>query len=147
VTNFIMGSFFSSSPFWQNNGLALIRVIIGGFLIYHGWEIFSPDKMNEYLKWDVFKNSSSGKILLYVGKGSELVSGILLGTGLLTRVACIILICTMVYIAFFLGHGKIWYDDQYPFLFALFGLVFMFTGPGSLSLDKLIFKNKTYKDA
>jgi putative oxidoreductase len=103
--------------------------------------------MNEYLKWDVFKDSSSGKRLLYVGKGSELVSGILLGTGLVTRVACIILICTMVYIAFCLGHGKIWYDDQYPFLFALFGLVFMFPGPGSLSLDKLIFKNKTYKDA
>lgn len=137
-----MGSFFSSSPVWQNNGLALVRMIIGGFLIYHGWEIFSAGKMNDYLKWDVFKDSSSGKILVYVGKGSELLSGLLFVMGLLTRVACIILICTMVYIAFFLGHGKIWYDDQYPFLFALFGLVFMFTGPGSLSVDKLIFKKQ-----
>lgn len=137
-----MKGFFSSSPLWQNNGLAVIRITIGIFLIYHGWEIFSVGKMNEYLKWDVFKETTSGKILVYAGKGAELLSGILLLLGLLTRLACIILICTMAYIAFFLGHGKIWYDDQYPFLFALFGLVFIFTGPGALSVDKVIFGNK-----
>lgn len=137
-----MNNFFSWAPLWQANGLALIRAVIGIFLIYHGWEVFSAEKMNEYLEWDVFKHSSSGKLWVYVGKGSELVAGVLLFFGLLTRIACIILICTMVYIAFFLGHGKIWYDDQYPFLFALFGLVFIFTGPGSPSLDKLIFEKK-----
>lgn len=138
-----MNNFFSSSPLWQNSGLALVRITIGMFLIYHGWEIFSAEKMNEYLKWDMFKESASGKILVYAGKGAELLSGILLLLGLLTRIACIILICTMVYIAFFLGNGKIWYDDQYPFLFALFGLVFIFTGPGALSVDKMISGNKT----
>jgi uncharacterized membrane protein YphA (DoxX/SURF4 family) len=137
-----MNNFFSSSALWQSNGLALIRIVIGTFLVYHGWEIFSVEKMNGYLKWDVFKDSSVGRILVYVGKGSELVAGILLFLGLLTRIACLILICTMVYIAFFLGNGKIWYEDQYPFLFALFGLVFIFTGPGSLSIDKLIFKTR-----
>ena len=137
-----MNRFFSPSPVWQNNGLALIRVIIGISLIYHGWEIFSADKMNEYLKWDMFKDSSSGKILVYVGKGSELLCGILFLLGLLTRIACIILICTMAYIAFFLGHGKIWYEDQYPFLFLLIGFIFIFTGSGALSLDRQIFKNK-----
>ena len=142
VINLIMNRFFSPLPIWQNSGLALIRIIIGIFLIYHGGEIFSDAKMNEYLKWDMFKDSSTDKILVYVGKGSELISGILLVVGLFTRIACLILIGTLAYIAFFVGHGKIWYDDQYPFLFVLLGLIFFFTGPGSLSLDKLIFKNK-----
>jgi uncharacterized membrane protein YphA (DoxX/SURF4 family) len=137
-----MNRFFSPSPVWQDNGIALIRIIIGISLIYHGWEIFSADKMNEYLKWDMFKDSTSGKILVYAGKGSELLSGILLLIGLFTRIACIILICTMAYIAFFLGHGKIWYEDQYPFLFLIIGFMFIFTGPGALSLDRQIFRNK-----
>jgi putative oxidoreductase len=138
-----MSMFFSPSPIWQNNGLALIRIIIGGFLIYHGWEIFNGTIMNEYLKWDMFKDSSLQKLLVYAGKASELVCGILLLIGLFTRVACIILICTMAYIAFFVGHGKIWYDDQYPFLFVILGFIFIFTGPGAFCLDRLIFTSKT----
>ena len=137
-----MNKIFSPSPLWQNNGLALIRVIVGFFLIYHGWEIFSAAKMNEYLQWDMFKNSSSGKVLVYAGKGAELISGVFLIIGLFTRIAAIILICTMAYISFFVGHGKIWYDDQYPFLFMLLGLVFFFMGGGKWSMDHLLFNRK-----
>ena len=138
-----MNSFFYPSSVWQNNGIALIRMIIGISLIYHGWETFNSAVMSEYLKWDMFKDSKAAKILVYAGKIAELTSGVLLLLGLFTRVACIILICTMAYIAFFVGHGKIWYEDQYPFLFVIIGFIFIFTGPGALSLDRLIFKNKT----
>ena len=134
-----MNKLFSPSPLWQNNGLTLIRIIVGVFLIYHGWEIFSAAKMNEYLQWDMFKNSSSGKVLVYAGKAAELISGVFLIIGLFTRIAAIILICTMVYISFFVGHGKIWYDDQYPFLFVLLGLFFFFMGGGRWSMDHLLF--------
>ena len=126
-------------PLWENKGVALIRIIIGASLIYHGWEMFDTAAMNEYLKWDMFRDSSFSKILIYGGKISELLSGILLAIGFLTRVACIMIIGTLSYIAFFIGHGKIWYDDQYPFLFVLFGVIFIFTGPGSWSLDKRLF--------
>ena len=134
-----MNKLFSPLPLWRNNGLTLIRIIVGLFLIYHGWEIFSAAKMNEYQKWDMFKNSPSGKIIVYTGKAAELISGVLLFIGLFTRIAAIILICTLGYIAFFVGHGKIWYDDQYPFLFVLLGFVFLFNGGGKLSFDHLIF--------
>ena len=137
-----MKRFFSPLPLWQNNGLALIRVLTGGFLIYHGWEMFDTPAMNEYFKWDMFKDSSVARIFVYGGKVAELLSGILLVLGLFTRVACIILICTLSYIAFFVGQGKICYEDQYPFLFVVIGLIFIFTGPGAFSLDKVIFKNK-----
>jgi uncharacterized membrane protein YphA (DoxX/SURF4 family) len=79
--------------------------------------------------------------MVYIGKATELIGGILLFLGLFTRVACLILIIVMSYITFFVGHGKIWYEDQHPFLLVLFALTFIFTGPGNFSLDKMIFKN------
>ena len=104
--------------------------------------MFDTPVMNEYFKWDMFKDSRLARTLVYGGKGAELLSGVLLVLGLFTRLACIILICTLGYIAFFVGHGKIWYEDQYPFLFVVIGFIFIFTGPGSFSLDNVIFKNK-----
>ncbi len=37
-------------PLWQQTGLALVRVIVGLFMVFHGWEIFNPDKMKEYME-------------------------------------------------------------------------------------------------
>jgi len=136
-----MNNFFSSSPLWQTTGLTLIRCVLGAFLIYHGCEIFSESKINGYLEWDVFKGSN-GKLLVMAGKASELIAGIFFVLGFLTRVASLFTVGTMIYITFFLGHGKIWYEDQYPFLFILLALVFFFTGAGRISLDNLLFKNK-----
>jgi len=111
-------------------------------MIYHGWEVFDTKTMNSYLEWDMFKNSSFSKFMIYAGKGAELVGGIFLLLGLFTRIALLVLIGTLAYIAFFVGHGKIWYEDQYPFLFVLLFLVLFFTGPGKFSLDYKLFGNK-----
>lgn len=138
-----MNKFFSPSPLWQPQGLAIIRIIIGAFLIYHGWEIFDATKMNEYLKWDIFKNTDSPQLRVYVGKGAELLAGLLLAVGFLTRFASVIIIITFSYISLFVGQGKIWYEDQYPFLFMLLGFVFFFTGPGKWGVDNLLFNTKT----
>ena len=115
---------------------------MGYFMFYHGWEIFDAKAMNSYLQWDMFKNSSSGKTMVYAGKAAELAGGLFLFIGLYTRIAAIILIGTMAYISFFVGHGKIWYDDQHPFLFVLLGFVFFFMGGGRWSADHFLFKNK-----
>lgn len=137
-----MTNFLSPAPLWQNAGIGLIRIVVGLFLIFHGWEVFDPEKIKGYTTWDTFKNLSYSSFLVYLGKGSELVAGILLVLGLFTRPASVILIGTMIYIAFFIGHGKIWYDDQHPFMFVLLGLVFIFAGPGNWSLDGLLFDRK-----
>lgn len=123
----------------QSCGIAMVRITVGIFLIYHGHEIFDPAKMKEFANWDQFKHASSPLFLPYLGKGAELLGGILLTAGLCTRLGCLIIIGTMLYISFFIGGGKIWFEDQYPFLFALLALVFIFTGPGSLALDKILF--------
>ena len=137
-----MKNFFSPSPLWQPSGIALIRIIVGIFMIYHGWEVFDPEKMKNYATWDNFKESSFGLLMVYMGKIAELVGGIMLAIGCFTRLACLILICSMLYIALFIGHGKVWYEDQHPFLFVLLGFVFIFSGPGNWSVDKLLFNQK-----
>jgi putative oxidoreductase len=71
VISKIMKSFFSPLPLWQNNGLAVIRIVVGGFLIYHGCEMFDTPVMNEYFKWDMFKDSSTARISVY---GAKLLS-------------------------------------------------------------------------
>jgi len=48
----------------------------------------------------------------------------------------------MLYISLFVGTGKIWYQDQHPFLFVLLALVFFFTGPGKYSIDHILFTKK-----
>lgn len=137
-----MNKLFSTDPILAQTGLTFIRIIIGCFLIYHGWEVFDKNKINEYINWDIFKDASSPSIRVYLGKGAELMAGLLLAIGLFTRIACFIIIGTFIYIPFFVGNGKIWYEDQYPFLFALFGCVFFFTGPGKWSMDNLIFQKR-----
>jgi putative oxidoreductase len=143
-----MKKLFSPSPLWQPKGISIIRIVVGFFLIYHGWEIFDSPTMNEYLKYDTFKNSSYSSFMVYAGKGGELIAGFLLFIGWLTRLASVAIIITFLYIAFFVGHGKIWYDDQHPFLFVLLALVFFFTGPGKWSVDNLLFyiKNRIAKN-
>ncbi len=137
-----MNKFFSSSPYAFNSGLLLVRVVIGMFLIYHGWEIFNKAKMNEYLTWDAFRYASAGTFLVYAGKAAELIAGILLLLGLFTRIAALLVIGALGYIAFNLGNGIIWNNDQHPFLFVLFGILFLFTGPGTISMDYFLFKRK-----
>ena len=119
----------------QQQGLAVIRIIVGMFLIYHGAEIFGKETMQEYAGWAQFKEMPSPTFIVYTGKAAELLAGILLTIGWLTRLGASILILTMLCIFFFVGHGKIWYDDQHPFLFVLLGFVFFFTGPGKWSID------------
>jgi len=136
-----MNRLSSSLPLWQTAGLTLIRITLGVFMIYHGWEIFSEKDMNKYLQWDMFKNSF-GKTLVYAGKGAELAGGVLLVFGLFTRIAALILVGTMAYITFFVGQGRIFTDEQYPFLFVLLAMVFLFIGGGKWSVDNLIFKKR-----
>ncbi len=136
-----MNPLLSPAPIFQSQALATVRIIFGALMIYHGKEIFQPELMNSYLEWDMFKGPN-GMLLVYAGKTSEFIAGVLVFFGLLTRLGALIAIGTLSYITFFVGHGKFWYEDQHPFMFVLLGLVFFFNGPGAWSLDELVFKKK-----
>src|SRR5436190_6018751 len=113
---------FSAQPLWQNNGLAILRIITGAFMIYHGSEIFDRKAMLPYLDWDVIKSLPAPETFLYIGKGLEFVTGICFVLGLFTRIAAVFMVIDMLFICFKVGGGKFWYEDQYPFLFAMIAM-------------------------
>lgn len=139
--NVLMRSFFSPAPLFLDTVLGVLRVILGFLLTYHGWEVFDPEVMKSYTEWDQFKGPMA-YFLVYAGKSAELVSGILFMLGLFTRIGALICIITLAYITWLVGHGKFWYEDQHPFMFVLFGILYLFAGPGKWSLDGLWFGKK-----
>ncbi len=132
----------SPAPLFQKEGIAFLRITVGLLMVYHGVEVLDSKLIEGYAKWDSFKSLPNPLLMAYVGKSAELVSGILLTIGFLTRPAAILLMFTMLFVTFFIGHGKFWYDDQHPFMMALMGLVFIFCGPGKWSLDQLFFSQQ-----
>ncbi|MDX1941968.1 MAG: DoxX family protein [Saprospiraceae bacterium] len=131
--------FFSTATINLNQGIAIIRIIVGALIMYHGQEVFNPKLMSEYMTWDTFAGSNAA-LLVYLGKSSEFIAGLLILFGFCTRLGALIAIGTLSYITFFVGNGRFWYEDQHPFMFVLFGLLFIFTGPGAWSIDGLIEK-------
>lgn len=131
--------FLSPYAFWQDGALAVARMTVGLFMIYHGWEIFDTAKMNEYGRWMTDLHFPRPSTMAYLGKGAELVSGVLLFLGLATRLAAVVLAVTMAAIAFTMGKGRVFMEDQHPFLFVVLAFLFFFTGPGKWSLDRVLF--------
>ena len=129
----------SSQPLWRDNGLAVLRIITGMLMTYHGAEIFDRTKMLPYMEWDVIKSLPAPETMLYVGKGVEFLTGLCFVFGLFTRVAAIIMAVDMLFICFRIGKGEFYYGDQHPFLFAVLAMVFFFTGPVKWSLDQWLF--------
>ena len=114
-------------------------------MTFHGWEVFDAGKMAEYSKWEVLKGLPAPVLMVYLGKGLELVTGNLFVLGLFTRIAAVLMAITMLFICFKVGNGKFYYEDQHPFLFAMLALVFFFTGTVKWGLDQWIFKSKRYR--
>jgi putative oxidoreductase len=138
-----MNKFFSPAPVSQNTGIALIRIITGILLVWHGWECFDAEKMKTYTGWFVERKYSNPEVWAYAGKIAELLAGIGFVFGLFTRLASVAAISAFAGIIFILGDkGKIFQGDQHPFLFILLAVVFFVTGPGALSLDGVLFKKK-----
>ena len=129
---------------WDQFGLALIRIITGGLVAYHGLEIFDNKIMTGYLQWEVIKKLPAPEFLVYMGKGLELMTGICFILGLFTRIVAVLLVIVMLFICFYVGKGKFYYEDQHPFLLALLAMVFFFTGSGKWSIDQKLFGKKQY---
>jgi putative oxidoreductase len=138
-----MNAFFSSTPFFSSQGIALVRIITGILLVYHGLEAFDAEKMKTYTGWFVERHYSNPAAWAYAGKIAELLAGIGFVLGLFTRLAAVAAIAAFAGIIFILGgKGEIFQGDQHPFLFILIAILFLFTGPGVWSLDAVLFKKK-----
>jgi putative oxidoreductase len=136
-----MKKHLTSEGVWYN-GISLIRILVGLMMAYHGTETFDAAKMTDYGKWLGDLHFPNPQLMAYLGKGTEFFGGVFLALGLFTRFATVPLSITMLVISFFMGKGKIFMDDQHPFLFVLLFLVFFFVGAGKWSLDYWLFDKK-----
>lgn len=130
-----------STGVWYD-GIAIVRMMVGVMLIFHGWQIFETSDMNGFTENLKALAIPFPGVMVYSGKIIELAGGVFLVIGLFTRLMTVLLFFTFVFITFVMGEGKIFTDNQHPFLLAMFSLLFFFTGAGRLSLDYLIFINK-----
>ncbi|MEX2235606.1 MAG: DoxX family protein [Cyclobacteriaceae bacterium] len=132
----------SQSPGVWYDGIALVRIMVGVLLIFHGLQLFESQDMNGFA--DVLFNMSVPfpEAMAYTGKIVELIGGGFLILGLFTRLMTALLFLTFMFITFVMGEGKIFTDNQHPFLFAMMSLLFFFTGAGRLSIDYILFINK-----
>ena len=71
---------------------------------------------------------------------AEFFCGVFILLGLFTRLACIPLIISMSVALFYAHKGDFFGDGEKATLFLLGYLALLFTGPGKVSMDKLIGK-------
>ncbi len=138
-----MSRFLSAEPIVSfRSAAAIVRIICGLFMVYHGWEVFSTEPIDTYTGWLTDKHFPEPRLWAYMGKGVELVGGLLLVFGIFTKLSSLVLMLDMLFITFVIGHGKIWYEDQHPFMFVLFFAFFLVCGPGKWSVDARLFPGK-----
>jgi uncharacterized membrane protein YphA (DoxX/SURF4 family) len=132
----------NQSPGVWYDGIALVRIMVGVMLIFHGWQLFETKDMNVFSALLFDMAMPFPEAMAYTGKLIELTGGFFLILGLFTRVVTALLFITFLTITFGLGEGSIFADNQLPFLYALISLTFFFTGAGRLSIDFVLFINR-----
>ena len=138
-----MNTIFSARPLPQFDTVyALLRIVTGFLMLLHGLEVFDAKLMADYGKWLNDLHFPAPQFMAWLGKGTELIAGACLMLGFATRLMTIPLMIAMLVVAFGMGHGKIWYGDQHPFLFVLLNVLFLFGGGGKWSLDGVLFDRR-----
>ena len=133
-----MNTWLSSRPLKNFDTVyALLRIVTGFLVLYHGWEVFNPSLMADYAKWLTDLQFPAPALMAYLGKGTEFAAGACLIAGLATRFVAIPIILVMLTISFGMGHGKVWYEDQHPFMFVLLCVLFFSGGAGKWSVDAI----------
>jgi len=125
-----MAKFISAEGVWDN-GNTLVRIMTGFFIFRYGRELFHIKDLLDFLTQSNFPFPVfSG----YAAKIIELVGGILLILGFLTRWITPLLIIVMAGVIYTTAKGDI-FQGELAFLYILLFAGFFFRGPGKWSLD------------
>lgn len=128
-------------------GLLLVRVVVGGILMAHGF----PKLFDNAMYLERFSQMGFPAWAVYAAGAVEFFGGLLLVVGLFTRIAAF-LIAGEFFVAFvrvhwqaaerglfgFLGRG----GDEYPLVLSVLAFLLLTVGAGAISLDRLVFKDR-----
>lgn len=127
-------------------GLLIMRVALGGVLMWAGWRKFSGGKETlqtvganiKHIGIDVGQDNAFTLFFGIMAAGSELVGGALLIIGLLFRISSAFLVFTMLVATLYMYQASSGEINRFGYpmilLFVLLGL--LFTGPGKFSVQK-----------
>ena len=130
-------------------GLLLVRLVFGGALVLHGL-----GKIQNPFHWMDRMPAPAPGIFQGLAALSEFGGGLALIVGLLTPLACLGIISTMV-----VAFAKVHLPAGNPFVanggasfetvafFAVVALALLVSGPGALSLDARLFGRRAYRPA
>jgi putative oxidoreductase len=137
-----MNKLVNYRPWSLDMAALLLRLIFGGLFIYHGWG--KIEGYNTILPQFPDIIGIGAKLSYNLVIFAEFVCGILVVLGLLTRLAVIPILITMI-VAYFKAHaGAAFAVRELAFLFLLLTLVILLLGPGRYSVDRLLYKEKRY---
>lgn len=130
-----------TTDFWYD-GIALVRITIGVVLIFHGWQLFESHDIKEMAALLPNLAIPFPKVIAYTTSLVQLAGGFFLILGLFTRTITALLFCTFIFMTFILGDGRIFTENEHPFLLAMMSLLFFFTGAGRFSIDYILSLNR-----
>jgi putative oxidoreductase len=126
------------SPNAVSFSLLLLRLSLGGLMIPHGYKKL----MNFAAKSSGFDDpfGIGGPASMSLVIFAEFFCAIFIVLGLMTRLATIPLIIAMS-VALFVAHkGQLFGDGEHAALYLFGYIALLFTGPGKISIDRLIGK-------
>ena len=118
-------------------GLLFLRVFSGlALALAHGRGKFPPSQ--RFVENTEKMGFPLPEVFAWAAAGAELIGGVLLAIGLLTRPSATLIVATMATAAY-LGHaGDPFGAKEKALLFGVVALLFLFSGAGRFSLDAFI---------
>lgn len=128
--------------------LLIVRLFIGPCFVVHALGklgVVGSGSLDGFASWLADLGVPFAALQARMAMLSELVGGVLLALGLLTRPACVVLIFTMI-VAGVVGHRGAGYlitnnppGAEYTINLAAICAAILIAGPGALSLDAALF--------
>ncbi len=118
--------------------LLILRLFLGGLMMPHGYQKLMSFATGTAGFSDPFHIGGTASLTLTIF--AELFCALLVVLGLMTRVACIPLIIAMSVALFYSHQGQLFGDGEHAALYLSGYIALFFTGPGKISLDKLVGK-------
>lgn len=138
-----MKRFLGPEPLQKNLAALLLRALSGGLMIMHGLP-----KMQNYDQYvtDFNPIGLGNDVSLSLAIFGELICGIFILLGFLTRLSVIPMLITMV-VAFFVVHAA---DEfmvkELSFVYMILAVVLFLLGSGKYSVDAILFRKKEHAD-
>lgn len=128
----------ASTPRQQAVGLLLLRLWFG-LVLALGHGLPKLGRLEGFVEGVAKMGLPAPALMAYAAVGAELVGGLMLALGLLTRLSAVPVAITMLVAAFLRHASDPWMKKEFALAYAAAALVLFVTGGGRFSLDALLF--------